>query len=141
MSLRRTVTEKDNPIYTILANAVLVLHGILVICIIVGSLAAISGVLHRSRVIEFGYYLIAASVALSQLRYGECIMTVWEKSLRNANEPGSAYKTSCIHHYFPWLPLSILNLAGPALLIGSVAAGFYWHRFDALKAASAMTKP
>lgn len=116
--------------YLALANLVMVLHGLLVVCVVSGIVLAICGILKRYRIPEYIFYLLVVGVLTSQFAYGECIMTVWEKSLRNRYMPGSAYHNSCIGHYLPWIPPIVYSVIGPCLLILSILALPFWRYRD-----------
>ena len=116
--------------YLMLANLVAIAHITLTLCVLSGTLAAITGALRGYRWLERIYYTMAGAVITSQFAYGECIMTVWEKTLRNRNEAGSAYRNSFLGHYLPWIPHVVFDWVGPGLMILALFALPFWRRRD-----------
>jgi hypothetical protein len=117
-------------VYLLLANLIVGTHALLVLCVLTGTVAAIAGALRRYPRLQVCYYLLLMAVLSSHFLRGECIMTVWEKSLRNLDTPGSAYHTSCLRHYLPWLPIPVLNGMGPAMLVMGMLAYPFWRLRD-----------
>jgi hypothetical protein len=116
--------------YFWLANLVVLLHALLVTCVVLGAAAAVTGRLRRYPRLERVFYLLLGAVIVSQLCVGDCVMTLWEKSLRNLYQPGSDYRESCIGHYLPWLPPFVLPWVGPALVISALLAFPFWRWQD-----------
>src|SRR4051794_10817813 len=88
------------------ANAIALIHAALIALVVGGALVALTpGVVAR-----FPRWLIAAYLAsvggtlLSDLFLGECILTQWERTLRDAAVPGSSYRETFLQHYFVFLP-------------------------------------
>jgi hypothetical protein len=113
--------------YLILANFVAVLHGCLIVCVITGTVAAISGFLHRRRRVAILFYSLIAALIASDVLVGECVLTRWERGLRNLQSPDAAYHGSYIHHYFSCLPPVIHSFGGPALVVASILAFPIWR--------------
>jgi len=113
--------------YFWLANTVALVHGLAVFVIISGAIAAILGVLRRWRSLEAAYYLLLLLVILSEWMWGECFLTGLEKHLRELHQPGSAYRSSFIGHYSPFVPRFIHAWIGPALIIGAIVALPLWR--------------
>src|SRR4029077_5736512 len=94
----------DGPVawmYEIAANAIALIHAVLIGLVVGGALVALTpGVVSR-----FPRWLIAAYLAsvggtlLSDLILGECILTQWERTLREQALPGSAYGGTFLQHY------------------------------------------
>src|SRR2546421_659130 len=116
--------------YSALANVVAVTHGLIVLCVVVGSVAAVFGLLRRSRRIQWSFCSLLVALILSDLLLGSCALTELEKNLRNAAQAGSAYKESFIGHYFPMLPPKVHDFAGPTLVVAGLAAIPYWRWRD-----------
>ena len=99
--------------YSVLANAVAVLHGILILALATGGAWILAG--RGSATLRRAYIVLLGSLALSQVLLGECFLTGLEKNLRNADRPGSAYSGAFITHYVPFLPASLIFYSGLAL--------------------------
>jgi len=113
-----------------LANGVVILHGLLVITVVSGMLAAIPGVLRRYPRVEALVYFLLACVLTSQLLAGECVLTGLEKYFRRLYDPASAYRNSFIGHYFPWIPIWFVNTVGPTLFALGLLALPFWRFYD-----------
>jgi hypothetical protein len=113
-----------------LANLVALTHGALVVFQVISAMAAAAGVLRRHPCWERFYYALVAGIIASDLLIGECILTRWEKALRNRDLPGSAYRGSFIGHYAPWLPPVLLTWLVPALIVVGVLAFPVWRWVD-----------
>jgi len=116
--------------YLWLANIVVVLHGLLVISVVSGMLAAIPGVLRRYPRVEAFVYFLLACVLTSQLLYGECVLTGLEKYFRRLYDPASAYRNSFIGHYFSWIPIGFVNTVGPILFALGLLSLPFWRLYD-----------
>jgi hypothetical protein len=114
----------------ILANLVALIHGLVILCVISGSVAAMSGWLRRYPRLELAFYFILILVVASDLLAGQCLLTGLEQSLRNSHLPGTAYRGSFIGHYAPFLPAFIHTYGGPALVAGALAAFPAWRLVD-----------
>jgi hypothetical protein len=113
-----------------LANLVAMVHTLVVTSVVLGGLAAITGVLRRYPRWELLYYVLLAGLIISELLFGRCFLTNWEKLLRNRHDPGSAYGGSFIGHYCPWLlPLVHAGL-GHALIAAALLAALIWRWVD-----------
>jgi len=116
--------------YLWLANSVVVIHGLLVISVVSGMLAAIPGVLRRYPRLEAFVYFLLACVLTSQMLVGECVLTGLEKYFRRLADPASAYRNSFIGHYFPWIPIGFVNTVGPTLFALGLLALPFWRLYD-----------
>lgn len=106
--------------YLWLADAILVFHASLVFTVITGTGLVVARAWRRvPKFCWWAYGLAMGGMIISQLLIGNCILTVWEKDLRNLNAPGSAYVNSCIGHYLPWLPPFVLRIFGPLLVVAA----------------------
>lgn len=122
--------------YAWLANLVAVTHGLVVVAVVVGSVAAMAGVLRRHPPWERAFYALLAVVLASEALLGECFLTGWEKTLRHWHEPGSAYRGSFIGHYLPFLPRPVRAWAGVLLITGALLALPFWRLIDRLRSAT-----
>ena len=109
-----------------IARLIAVIHGLLILCVISGAVAAILGRLRRNRRLSRVYYTIILFVVASDVFLGECVLTRWERSLRDASGPGLSYQGSYIAHYFGFLPPAVHHWIGPALVVSALAAYPYW---------------
>jgi hypothetical protein len=110
----------------ILARLIAIIHGLLILCVISGAVAAISGSLRRNRRACQAFYSIILLVVASDVFLGECVLTRWERSLLEATRPGLSYRSSYIAHYFGFLPPAIHHWIGPLLVVSALAAYPYW---------------
>ena len=108
--------------YLFLAKFVAVVHLLSVAAVVAGSLAAVAGRLRRFPRWQAAFHGLLALVILSDRLYGDCVLTAWEKELRNLAAPGSAYRNSFIGHTMPWLPHWIHADIGPALVVAALLA-------------------
>ncbi|HEV7505722.1 MAG TPA: DUF2784 family protein [Thermoanaerobaculia bacterium] len=92
--------------YEILANAIALIHAVLIALVVGGALVALTPrVASRFPRWLIAAYLIAVGGTLfSDLILGECVMTQWERTLRDQAAPGSAYAGTFLQHYFGFLP-------------------------------------
>jgi hypothetical protein len=92
--------------YEILANAIALVHAVLIALVVGGALVALTpGVVSRfPRWLIAAYLISVGGTLLSDLLLGECVLTQWERTLRDAAVPGSAYGGTFLQHYFGFLP-------------------------------------
>jgi len=100
----------------LLAWLIAALHGLLVLAVAVGSVCSVTGNLSKNRRMENAYLLLLLAVIASQIMYGECVLTRWEKWARNRNEPWSAYRESFLAHYLPYFPQPFYVWIGPIIV-------------------------
>ncbi len=95
--------------YEILANAVALIHVVLMALVVGGALVATTPrVISRfPRWLIVAYLISVGLTLLSNLFTGDCLMTQWEKELRDRASPGSAYGETFLQHYFGFLPNSL----------------------------------
>ena len=113
-----------------LASVLALLHGLLFALMTVGCFAAIAGRLRRRPHIEAAFYVVLAAIVFFDLVVGECIVTTWEKRLRDLAEPGSAYPNSFLGHYVPWLPARPYGVVSVVLVALAVLAAPAWRVAD-----------
>ena len=113
-----------------LAELVAVLHGAVVACVVVGSVAAILGRLRGRRRLSALFYSLLGFVIASDLFLGECALTRLEQRLRELSQPGSAYSGSFIGHYFGFLPPVLHHWIGPVMVVSALAAYPLWWWAD-----------
>lgn len=107
--------------YLWLAGLTALFHASLVLTVVAGTGVVVARVWGRvSRVWWWAYAGAMGGMIASQLLIGDCILTAWEKALRNKDKPGSAYINSFIGHYLPFLPPAVLGVAGPLLVLAAV---------------------
>jgi hypothetical protein len=119
-----------------MANAIALIHAVLIALVVGGALVALTpGVAAR-----FPRWLIAAYLAsvggtlLSDLILGECILTQWERTLRDQSTLGSAYRETFLQHYLGFLPSGLTqpshfpSYLGVILGITAWAALQLWRR-------------
>jgi hypothetical protein len=114
----------------ILANLAAVIHGFTVAAVVVGSLAAMTGILRRYPRCEQAYYGLLGLVVASDIFFGDCLLTDLERHLRQLAGPGMAYRGSFIGHYLPWLPPWVHARVGPVLVVGALLAWPAWRWAD-----------
>src|SRR5436190_12224747 len=92
--------------YEIAANAIALIHAALIALVVGGALVALTpGVASRfPRCLIVAYLISVGGTLLSDLFLGECILTQWERTLRDASAVGSAYRETFLQHYFGFLP-------------------------------------
>ena len=108
-----------------LANAVVVLHALVVGVTVAGTVAIFTGRFRHFRSRDlFQWVFLACCVGqlLSLAFTGGCFLTQWEKELRNSATPGTAYAGTFLDHYLPFLPKWVTRLLQP-LSLGAVAGG------------------
>jgi len=89
-----------------MASAIALIHAVLIALVVGGALVALTpGVAARfPRWLIAAYLISVGGTLLSDLFLGECILTRWERTLREQALPGSAYRETFIQHYFGFLP-------------------------------------
>ncbi len=116
----------------ILADLIAATHGLLVTSVAVGTVCAVSGQLHKNRLLENAYLVLVVAVIISQIMYGECVLTRWEKAARERSAPGSAYRDSFLAHYLPVFPHFIYVWIGPIFvccgLVCVIVRRVFWSK-------------
>jgi hypothetical protein len=117
-------------VYGALADVVALTHGLLILCVVSGSVAAVAGLLRRRPRLAAAFYTLILLVIASDRLLGDCALTQLEQSLRNDALPGSAYRGSFIGHYFGFLPPFVHHWIGPAIIVAALAAYPCWWWVD-----------
>jgi hypothetical protein len=120
----------DANLYSLLADAILIVHFAFVVFVVVGFLLILIGLLAKwswihNRAFRIAH-LVAIGIVVLQAWFGQlCPLTVWENTLRQrAGESG--YSESFIEHWLhkilfyeaePWLFSTIYTVFGAVVLI------------------------
>ena len=107
--------------YLGLAGLTALFHASLVLTVVIGTGVVVARAWGRfPRFWWWAYAGAMGGMIVSQLLLGDCVLTVWEKALRNLDRPGSAYVNSFLGHYLPWLPAIVLRVCGPLLVAAAL---------------------
>lgn len=113
--------------YFLLANAILLAHLLLVIILVIGTGATLTGKLHR---FDLGWRLLYLAtwlgVFLSQVLTGGCVLTEAEKALWNSHMTGSAYKGTFFGNYFPAISELVNRYGLWLILVGALSQVLIW---------------
>jgi cytochrome c biogenesis protein CcdA len=114
--------------YEILANTVALLHALLMALVVGGALVATTPrvILRFPRGLAVAYLISVGLTLLSYLFFGDCLMTQWEKALRDQASPGSAYGETFLQHYFGFLPSGLTQPDCFAPALGVILAVTAW---------------
>ena len=114
--------------YEVLANAVALIHALLMALVVGGALVATTPrVIPRfPRWLVVAYLISVGLTLLSYLLFGDCLMTQWEKTLRDQAAPGSAYGETFLQNYFGFLPAGLTQPDHFAPWLGVVLAVTVW---------------
>jgi hypothetical protein len=112
----------------LLANAIALIHAALIALVVGGALVALTPrvALRFPRWLIVAYLLSVVGTLLSDLILGECIMTQWERTLRNQAAPGSAYSGTFLQHYFAFLPSGLTKPSHFPSYLGVVLGVTAW---------------
>lgn len=115
-------------ILAVLASTIALVHALLIALVMGGALVAITPrVIPRfPRWLVVAYLVAVGLTLLSHLFFGSCLLTAWEKELRNQIVPGSAYQGTFLQHYFGFLPSSVTKPRNFAPWLGIVLAPTAW---------------
>jgi hypothetical protein len=115
-------------VYETLANAVALIHAGLIALVVGGALVATTPrvVTRFPRWLIVAYLISVAGTFLSYLLLGDCVMTQWEKTLRDQAVPGSAYGETFLQHYFALLPGGLTQSGHFAPWLGVVIGVTAW---------------
>jgi len=93
----------------LVANAIALLHALLIALVVGGALVALTPrlVLRFPRWLIAAYLISVGGTLLSDLILGDCLLTQWERTLRDQAAPGSAYGETFLQHYFGFLPAGL----------------------------------
>lgn len=110
------------------ANAIALIHALLIALVVGGALVALTpSVAARFPRWLIGAYLISVGgTLLSDLFLGECVLTQWERALRNQVAPGGAYGGTFVQHYFGFLPSALTQPSHFPSLLGVVVGLTAW---------------
>jgi protein-S-isoprenylcysteine O-methyltransferase Ste14 len=112
----------------VLANTVALIHAALIALVVGGALVAMTPrvVPRFPRWLIVAYLLSVGGTLLSDLFLGDCVLTQWEKALRNQASPDSAYGGTFLQHYFGFLPSGLTQPGHFAPWLGVVLAVTVW---------------
>jgi cytochrome c biogenesis protein CcdA len=127
----------------VLANTVALIHALLIALVIGGALVATTPrVIPRfPRWLVVAYLVSVGLTLLSDLFFGDCLMTVWEKALRDQAAPGSAYGETFLQHYFGFLPHSFTQPGHFAPGLGVILGVTAWAILQLRRRAIESTHP
>ena len=111
-----------------MADAVALVHAVLIALIVGGALVALTPrvALRFPRWLIVAYLLSVGGTLLSDLFLGDCLLTQWERALRNQAAPGSAYGETFLQHYFSFLPAALTQPSHFASSMGVVIGVTAW---------------
>jgi hypothetical protein len=108
----------------VLGDLIAATHGLLVTAVAVGTVCSLTGYLSKNRRLENAYLSLVVAVIVSQMMYGDCVLTRWEKAARNRYSPGSAYRESFLAHYLPFFPHLFYVWVGPIFVLCGLVCVF-----------------
>jgi hypothetical protein len=114
--------------YEIAANAIALVHAVLIALVVGGALVALTPkvVSRFSRWLIAAYLIAVGGTLLSDLFLGECILTQWERTLRERAVPGSAYPETFLEHYFGFLPSALTQTSYFPTCLGVILGITAW---------------
>jgi uncharacterized protein DUF2784 len=112
----------------VFANAIALIHAVLIALVVGGALVALTPrVASRfPRWLIAAYLVSVGGTLLSDLFLGECILTQWERTLRDQSVPGSAYRETFLQHYFNFLPSGLTQPSHFPSYLGVVLGVTAW---------------
>ncbi len=130
-------------ILAVLASTIALVHALLIALVMGGALVATTPrVIPRfPRWLVVAYLVAVGLTLLSHLFFGSCLMTAWEKELRNQIVPGSAYQGTFLQHYFGFLPSSVTKPGHFAPWFGIVLAATAWAFLQLRRRGGESTQP
>jgi hypothetical protein len=110
------------------ANAMALVHAALIALVVGGALVALTPrvVSRFPRWLIAAYLISVGGTLLSDLILGDCILTQWEKTLRDQSAPGSAYGETFLQHYFGFLPSGLTQPSHFPSYLGIVLGVTAW---------------
>jgi hypothetical protein len=110
------------------ANAIALVHALLIALVVGGALVALTPrvALRFPRWLIAAYLISVGGTLLSDLILGECILTQWERALRDQSAPGSAYGETFLQHYFGFLPSALTQPSHFPSYLGVVLGVTAW---------------
>ncbi len=113
--------------YFLLANAILLAHLLLVIMLIIGTGASLTGKLLRFNLRWQLLYLATwLGVFLSQILTGGCVLTELERASWNSHMSGSAYKGTFFDNYFPAISEFVNRYGLWLIFVGALSQVLIW---------------
>jgi len=130
-------------ILAVLANTLALVHALLIALVMGGALVAITPqVIPRfPRWLVVAYLIAVGLTLLSHLFFGSCLLTAWEKELRNHIAPGSAYRGTFLQHYFGFLPASVTKPHHFAPVLGTILSLTAWGFLQVRRRRGRSTRP
>jgi len=104
------------------ANAILVLHTIIVGITVAGGIALFTGRFarfHKKDFFAWAFILCSFGQIFSLIFTGGCILTEFEKQIRAHAEPTNAFSKTFLEEYMPFLPEGFIQ-AVPFLTLGAL---------------------
>jgi hypothetical protein len=125
----------------LLANAVALIHALLIALVVGGALVALTPrvALRFPRWLIAAYLISVGGTLLSDLILGECILTQWERTLRDHAAPGSAYQETFLQHYFGFLPAGLTQPSHFPSYLGVVLGVTAWAFLQVRRLRSGMS--
>jgi len=107
----------------ILANIIVLIHVFVILLIIVGTGLIIFGRLNKNQ--EYAYLALISGTALSFIVFQGCVLTIWEKALREKN-----YETGFVSHYLLKLGITVKDIwvVWTAVFLITVGSFAYFYR-------------
>jgi len=117
--------------YEIAANAIALIHATLIALVVGGALVALTPrvAARFPRWLSVAYLISVGGTLLSALFLGECILTQWERTLRDQALPGSAYGGTFLQHYFGFLPSALTQPSHFPSYLGVILGITAWAFF------------
>jgi cytochrome c biogenesis protein CcdA len=127
----------------LLANTIALLHALLMALVVGGALVAtMPRVIPRfPRWLIVAYLISVGLTLLSYLFFGDCLMTQWEKALRDQAAPGRAYGGTFLQHYFGFLPAGLTQPDHFAPVLGVILAVTVWAFLQLRRRGNESTHP
>lgn len=112
----------------LVANVIALIHALLIALVVGGALVAATPrlVLRFPRWLIVAYLISVGGTLLSDLMFGDCLLTQWERTLRNQATPGSAYGETFLQHYFGFLPSALTQPSHFSSYLGVILGITAW---------------
>jgi len=112
----------------LVANAIALIHALLIALVVGGALVAATPrlVVRFPRWLVVAYLISVGGTLLSDLILGDCLLTQWERTLRNQAAPGSAYGETFLQHYFGFLPSALTQPSHFPSYLGVILGTTAW---------------
>jgi len=105
-----------------LANGILVLHTIVVGITFAGFFALFFGrfsKFHKKDIFAWSFIICSSGQIFSLLFTGACVLTTWERQLRQKVDPSVSLSNTFINEYLPFIPEAFIQ-ATPFLTLGAL---------------------